>query len=311
MDYTRQTGYSDPRHHRARLAALPDDPAGIATVVRGLVSHYRASGIDFPPHRLAEIDSRWVDRLLDADASRFTAPLDEPRPAEQRIVGCCRDFALLTVSALRAKGVPARSRVGFADYLEPDYHADHVVTEYHDGTRWIALDSQMDPADDHGVDVTDLPLGPGGLRTAAQSWAACRREGDDPETYGVGRGHPFRGLPVVGKYVLTELAHRQGDELLLWDFWGCPAGLAADLAGRTLAEAWSELPPWRPGEIALIDEIADLLLAADSGDRAAESKLAARYAEDPRLRPGATVTCHSPAGRSLEVDLRRRAATTA
>lgn len=311
MDYTRQTGYSDPRHHRARLQALPDEPAGIAAVVRNLVVHYRASGLEFPPHRLAEIDSRWVDRLLDADASRFTGPLDAPRPAEQRIVGCCRDFTLLTVSALRVKGVPARSRIGFADYLDPGYHTDHVVTEYHDGSRWIALDSQMDPAGDYGVDVTDLPLGPGGLRTAAQSWVACRRDGDDPETYGVGRGQPVQGLPVIGQYVMTELAHRQGDELLLWDFWGYPARVAAELAGRSFAEAWCDPLSWEPGELDLIDEVADLLLAADSGDRAAEIKLAARYADDPRLHPGETVTCHSPAGRSSEIDLRRRSSTTA
>ena len=267
--------------------------------------HYRASGIDFPPHRLAEADSRWADRLLDALPP--TGPFDEPRPAEQRIVGCCRDFTLLTVSALRAAGIPARSRVGFADYLEPGYHGDHVVTEYHDGSRWIALDSQLDPAVDLPVDVTDLPLGPGGLRTAAQSWFACRRDGDDPATYGVGRGHPFHGLQVIGKYVITELAHRQGDELLLWDFWGCPAGLAADLGGRVLDEAWGDLPPWEPGELTLLDEIADLLLAADSGDRAAEAKLAGRYAEDPRLRPGRCVGCHSPVSASHGVDLVRRA----
>jgi hypothetical protein len=319
IDHTRQTDCTDPRHHLARLEALPGDPAAIAAVVRNLVVHYRASGIAFPPHRLAEADSRWADRLLDAlpldalplDALPLDVPFDVPRPPEQRIVGCCRDFTLLTVSALRAHGIPARSRVGFADYLEPGYHGDHVVAEYHDGSRWIALDSQMDPADGHPVDVTDVPLRPGGLRTAAQSWVACRRDGDDPATYGAGRGHPFHGLKVIGKYVITELAHRQGDELLLWDFWGCPAGLAAGLGGRNLEEAWTELPPWEAGETGLIDEIADLLLAADSGDRAAEDRLARRYADDPRLHPGRIVSCHSPVGGSYQVDLKSRSRPTA
>ena len=309
MDYTRQTAYSDPRHHRAAVEALPDDPAGIAAVVRNLVVHYWASGIELPPHRLVEIDSRWVDRMLDADASRFGEPLDVPRPAEERIVGCCRDFTLLTVSALRAKGIPARSRVGFADYLEPGFHSDHVVTEYHDGSRWIALDAQMDPAGDFGVDVTDLPLGPGGLRTAAQSWFAWRRDGDDPDTYGVRPGSPIRGSRLIADYVLVELAHRRGDELLLWDMWGFPAEAMAAMSGPTIAEAWAGLPPWKPEELAFVDEIADLLLAADTGDRAAEEKLATRYAEDPRLHPGDVITCHSPRGLVSEVDLRRRLAT--
>jgi hypothetical protein len=307
MDYTRQTAYSDPRHHLARLTALPDDVSGIAAAVRNLVVHYRASGLLFPPARLAEIDSRWVDRMLDADASRFTVPLDAPRPAEQRIVGCCRDFTLLTVAALRAKGVPARSRVGFADYLDEGFHTDHVVAEYHDGTRWVALDAQLDPAAGFPVDVSDVPLGPGGLRTAAQAWLACR-EGDDPSTYGVGPGHPVRGSRMIAQYVLTELAHRVGDELLLWDTWGYTADLADHMAGRSIEDAWSHLPPWQPDELALVDELAELL-AADAEDRVAEEKLVVRYTEDPRLHPGDTVVCHSPRGVRSEVNLRRRTST--
>ncbi|WP_444876216.1 transglutaminase-like domain-containing protein [Actinoplanes aureus] len=303
LDYTRQTAFSDPRHHLAQLAALPDDVAGIAAVVRNLVVHYRASGLEFPPARLSEIDSRWVDRMLDADASRFSEPLDVPRPEEQRIVGCCRDFTLLTVSALRAKGIPARSRVGFADYLEPDFHVDHVVAEYHDGRRWIAVDAQLA--------VEDVLLGPGGLRTAAQSWVTCRRGDADPDTFGVGGGSPLRGLRIVAEYVLLELAHRRGDELLLWDMWGYVAEVADQIAGRPIEEAWADLPPWRPEELSLVDEIAELLVAADAGDRSAEEKLARRYAEDDRLRPGDTIACYSPRGVRSEVDLRRRTSTMA
>ncbi|MEU8243218.1 transglutaminase-like domain-containing protein [Actinoplanes missouriensis] len=134
--------------------------AGIGAVARNVLVHYRASGLDFPPDRLAEIDNRWVERIL--DAVRFDGPLGTPCPPEQRVVGCCRDFTLFTVAALRAHGVPARSRVGFADYLEEGFHVDHVVTEWHDGARWIATDTQLDPAAGHPVDVTDVPLGPGG-----------------------------------------------------------------------------------------------------------------------------------------------------
>ena len=310
MDYTRQTSFSDPRHHLDRLAALPADVAGIAAGVRNLVVHYRASGLEFPPARLAEIDTRWADRMLDADASRFPEPLDVTRPAAQRIVGCCRDFTLLTVAALRANGIPARSRVGFADYFDAGFHTDHVVAEWHDGTRWIATDAQLDPAA-APVDVADVPLGPGGLRTAAQAWRAFRRGGDDPSTYGVAPGSPLRGPLLIRNYVLAELAHRMGDELLLWDLWGDAAAAVAALGDRPPPDAWHDLPAALSGDVVLIDEVADLLLAADAGDRAAERKLADRYAEDSRLHPGDLVTCHSPRGVSYEVDLRcRRSPTT-
>ncbi|WP_433368273.1 transglutaminase-like domain-containing protein [Actinoplanes sp. CA-142083] len=279
MDYTRQTRFSDPRAHAALFDPLPADPGGIGEVIRNIVVHYRASGIPFPPDRLAEIDSRWADRLLDADRRRFDAPLAEPRAPERRIVGCCRDFTLLTVSALRHKGIPARSRIGFTDYLDPAWHHDHVVAEYWDGARWIATDTQ--------IDIADLRLAPGGLRTAGQVWSAHRRGEIDVETFGVDPGiDDLRGAWFVRNYVIYELAHRRGDELLLWDLWG---DVSLDL----------------PDDLSLIDEIADLLQSADAGDNSAERKLADHYATNPRLHPGRRVKCSSPTGTITEIDLHR------
>jgi hypothetical protein len=309
MDYTRQTRFSDPGHHLSRLAALTaatnssEVVAGIGAAVRNLLVHYRASGLDFPPARLAEIDSRWVETMLDTLPP--DAPWDQPLPAEQRIVGCCRDFTLLTVAALRARGIPARSRVGFADYFDAGFHVDHVITEFHDGDRWKATDTQLDPAAGFPVDASDVPLGPGGLRTAAQCWLAFRRGEIDPETYGVGPGVPLRGPVMIRKYVLTELAHRRGDETLLWDFWGADKSLIGDLGDRSLIEAWPDLPSWDSGDVGLIDEIAALLVSSDTGDSSAESRLAVLYATDPRVHVGDTVTCHSPRGLRYDVDLRR------
>ncbi|WP_433826733.1 hypothetical protein ACQP2E_32165 [Actinoplanes sp. CA-015351] len=92
MDYTRQTAFSDPGRHRDRLTALPGDVAGIGAVVRNVLVHYRASGLDFPPDRLAEIDNRWVSRIL--DSFPFDGPLATPCPEQDRVVGCCRDYTL-------------------------------------------------------------------------------------------------------------------------------------------------------------------------------------------------------------------------
>jgi hypothetical protein len=283
MDYTQQTPYSDPRAHAKLFDALPDDPGGIGEVIRNVVVHYRASGIDFPPDRLAEVDSRWADRLLDADRSRFDTPLAEPRAPEQRIVGCCRDFTLLTVAALRHKGIPARSRIGFADYLGPDWHYDHVITEYRDGDRWVAMDSQVDRL---------VPLAPGGLQTAAQVWTAYRRGEIDVNRFGVDPSiAELRGGWLVRNYVISELAHRRGEELLLWDLWG-------------------DMSVQLDGDLALTDEVADLLLSADAGDAAAETKLAELYLSRTELRPARRIRCASPVGPEVTVDLERRGSAT-
>ncbi|GAA2543447.1 transglutaminase-like domain-containing protein [Winogradskya consettensis] len=276
MDYTRQTAYSDPREFTALLAELPSDVPSLAAAIRNLVVHYRASEIAFSDERLREIDSRWVDRLLAHDQERFPGSLLAPRPEQDRIAGCCRDFTLLSVAALRVHGVPARSRVGFADYLEPGFHSDHVITEWWDGTRWHAVDVEFDPEWGMPVDPLDVPLGPGGLRPASQVWTAYRRGDIDVNKCGVGGAeNPLRGAWFVRNYVLNEIAHRYGDELLLWDTFGVQS-LELD------------------GDLTLIDEVAALVTAADAGDASAEQRLEHRYRNDPRLHPGPTVTSYSP-----------------
>jgi len=76
--------------------------------------------------------------------------------------------------------------------------------------------------------------------------------------------------------VIFDLAHRYGDEMLLWDAWGATEG-ASDLAE--------------------IDELAQLLVRADAGDDGAETELHTRYREDDRLHPGESVLTYSPFGR--------------
>jgi transglutaminase-like putative cysteine protease len=53
--------------------------------------------------------------------------------------GACRDFAHLTVTLLRANGIPARLAAAYAPGLSPmDFHA---VAEARVAGRWLALDS--------------------------------------------------------------------------------------------------------------------------------------------------------------------------
>ncbi len=294
-DYARHSRYTDPGRFAALLDPLPGDVRGLTAVVRNVIVHYRGAGISFTGDRLAEIDHRWLEHILTTDQRRFGTPLDTPRPAPQRVVGCCRDFTLLTVAALRQHGIPARSRVGFAAYFAPDFHCDHVIAEYWNGDRWVFVDAQLEPGPDDWFDTCDIPVADIARRagtdpapmppfaTAAQVWTGFRRGEIDAQRYGVDPDRHLRGGSFVRNYVLQELAHRQRDELLLWDHWGA---MAADLTG----------------DLDLIDQIAALLLAADHGENSAEQELAARYAADPRLHPGTRVRSHSPTGAVTDVD---------
>jgi hypothetical protein len=268
--YREQSRFSDPGPLAGLLdplpAEVPADLPALMSIIRNVIVHYRASGLRFTGERLAEIDSRWVERILGVDQGRFPMPLADPRPEASRVVGCCRDFTLLTVAALRHHGVPARSRIGFASYLLDDWNCDHAVAEYWNGTRWVLADAQLDP-ERYPFDTADLPQ----FMTAAQAWDAHRRGLIDADVYGVDPSLPFRGHQFLLDSVLLEVAHRQRDEVLLWDQWGAITDRVAD-------------------------ELADLLLSADTGDAAAEEALTKRYATDPALQFTGRVHCMSPSG---------------
>lgn len=83
------------------------------------------------------------------------------RKAEDKIHITCRGQAILLASILKAKGVPARVRSGFAPYIRYDgISYDHWITEYYDERekRWKLVD-----ADEHCLnskiefDLNDIP----------------------------------------------------------------------------------------------------------------------------------------------------------
>lgn len=140
-------------------------------------------------------------------------------------------------------------------------------------------------------DPLDLEIGDQApFQTAAQVFTLMRSGEIDPASYGVAPGSPFNGERFVVGEVFYEVAHSYGDEVLLWDGWGARPAVNRPIEGDVLT---------------LVDEIADLLLAADAGDAEAEARLYNRYLNDARLRPGDAVTWFSPFGEApVQVTLR-------
>lgn len=263
------SAYSDPGPYAELLRALPGDPASLSAAARNVIAHYRAELPDLPEERRGEINSRWLSAILALDQRRHGRPLSSPRALAERVAGCCRDHTLFVVGGLREHGIPARSRVGFAGYFTPGYFHDHVIVEYVDGDRWVRIDPEVEPG------RPDAPFA-----TAAEVWRGYRAGELDPRGYGVFPGSELAGPDFIRTYVIFEVAHRFGGELLLWDSWGATGA-------PTLKNA---------GDEALIDELAELLVRADGGDDGAEAELVERYRRDDRLHPGDEVTQHSPYG---------------
>jgi hypothetical protein len=293
-EYARQSTYSDPGCYAELFDDVEPTIASVSRMARDVVVHYRASGRELSQQSRADVDLRWVEAILATDQRRHHTPLDSERPVEARVQGCCRDHSLLAVAALRHHKVPARTRVGFASYLFESWHYDHVVVEVWTEGRWRRFDPEVADTLPGLADPTDIPISPGApFVTAADVWLGHRAGLLDVARYGAIEYAALQGEPFVHAKVICELAHRFGDELLLWDRWGAMNPHQFDAP---------------PRDIDLIDEVATLLTQADKGDTSADLELLARYRQDPRLHPGSFVYSISPTGR-YRVDLSTRSTT--
>jgi hypothetical protein len=99
---------------------LPSSPAALREASQRLVAHYmgNSDGSTGPitGERLKEVDLRYADAMFGRLLEMGAPQLSRDRPPEERLPGCCRDFAVLFVSMARHKGIPARVRFGYPNF---------------------------------------------------------------------------------------------------------------------------------------------------------------------------------------------------
>jgi len=117
--------------------------------------------------------------------------------------------------------VPARARVGFANYFTPNFTEDHWVCEYHAGDRWRLLDPELSERVREYFRITFVPADVPRDRflTAGDAWLRARRGALDPDTCGVSSAG-VAGAWFIGGSVVRDLAALNKREMLAWDYWG-------------------------------------------------------------------------------------------
>ena len=295
VDHAAQTLYSDPGAWAVLFDEIEPNVDAASCVARNVVAHYRAHAGQLPESSRDDISLRWLDAILDTDQRRNDRPLSVVRAVGNRVQGCCRNHTLLAVALLRHHGIPARSRVGFATYLSRTWNYDHVIVEAWLDGRWRRFDTEFDAPLPDLSDPTDIPHGSDSpFLTGAQVWLAHRAGSIDVSRFGVAEGLGIGGDWFVFDYVIEQVAHRFGDELLLWDNWGAMT--------NDLRDATSE-------DLALVDDVARALVQADEGDLRAEIELLRRYEQDERLHPRRQIRSVSPNGGLFSIDLTTRTTT--
>ena len=178
------------------LRGLPHDPVELCRVAQGLVMLPNlAAGFGIADHRQEERSIRSANNMLRQLLELDGAPVVQDRSPDQRVMGTCRHFALLSCAFLRYRGIPARARCGFATYFMADKYLDHWVTEYLDDRgRWVRIDSEI-----LGFSFVEHPedLAVGEFLTGGEAWQFLAESGVNPADFGVdGAPHAW---DLIGK----------------------------------------------------------------------------------------------------------------
>jgi hypothetical protein len=210
------------------VGGLPAVPRVLCAVARDLlITPDLAAAAGLPGEREAERNIRPARSIVEV-ALRLHDELSRLRPVEQRVVGTCRHFAVVSTAFLIARGIPARARCGFATYFVPGRAVDHWVTEHWSGDedRWVRIDAEIAGL---GLDLADDPedLWPEEFLTGGEAWVRYRADEVDPDTFGVHETENWGWAEIAGNLV-RDLAALQQQEMLPWDEWGpmteCYAG---------------------------------------------------------------------------------------
>jgi hypothetical protein len=271
---------------------LPSDLFGLREVSQQLVAHYMGAsdGTSAPitRDRLKEVDTRFANLMFARLLEMGSPKLFRKRSPEERIAGCCRDFAVLFVAMARHNGIPARVRVGYATYFQPGWYLDHVIAEIwdSDGKRWRLIEPEISDATVAKVNFDPLDVPRDRFVTGPRAWLAARSGQIDPDRFVVAPDfqEPYtRSWLSLRHHIVQDLAALNKIEMLVWDQWGI----------------LNEDDPLRHAEI--LDQLAHVI--ADPNCSSAEIS---NWSQREGLQVPPTVTSYSPTQFSpLTVDISR------
>jgi predicted nucleotidyltransferase len=283
--YATPIGFTALGAHDARARELPQDLASLCGVVQGLLVHpflVQLYGLKPDPSRQGEVELRGAEPMLDRVLALDAQPLSAKRAPALRLLGNCRHFSVLLCALLRAHGVPARARCGFATYFDAPRLVDHWVCEVWDAQRgaWRQVDAQLDAEQRTAckIDFDPLDVPRDRFLVAGQAWQQCRDGRANPKDFGI---LDLRGLWFVRGNLVRDLAALARRELLPWDGWGL-------MADQHESDA---------RELALLDRAAALTLA---GDEKHAERLALQ-ATEPGFRVPRTVKSFNLGGAEVEL----------
>lgn len=248
-DYQSHGPLSNPGPHGASLPPFPGGAPELARTLQGLLMHDAALALyELEAAAFAQFSRQTLS--VDARLDQFRGggghlDLSARSPAE-RMIGTCRDYALLLTGLLRHQGTAARVRCGFAAYFTAGRFDDHWICEVWEDTRWRRVDAQLD--DRHlahyaiSFDPMDLPDGQ--FLTAGEAWQAMRAGKYKASLFNAGAAYSGEWLMAVN--LARDCLALRKQETSDWDRWREAPDAARTLSAERLA--WADRLAASPGD---------------------------------------------------------------
>jgi Transglutaminase-like superfamily len=264
--YRKHDLFSDPGEYAGRYLELPTEMNALHAAINDLLIHNwkverdRPGWIKAHPQEV-DVFTRPIRKVLERVASLGLEPWNQSRPSDRRVVIDCRHFSLLLCSVLRERGIPARTRCGFATYLEETHWMDHWVCEFWEDKqrRWVMEDADLQL---HSVPSNQF-------YTGIHAWEVSRKMPSMAWQFGYSKEEHDRGAWVARANLVRDFAALNGFVSISGDSW--------ELGDKTDDQLDS-------ADFQLLDEIVRL-----GDDNATFEQRQALYAACQELRPGETI----------------------
>ncbi|MCM1156041.1 MAG: transglutaminase domain-containing protein [Roseburia sp.] len=136
------------------------------------------------------------------------------RATEDKIVVTCRYVSVLMSAILKSKGVPCRSRAGFAPYFQPDISMDHWINQYYyeKEDRWVTIDADGF-YDENGMGLGQYDIAAGKFDYAGKTWLDIREGKVNGERFLYADGLGTCSLKAVIRALFYDFHALMNDEI--------------------------------------------------------------------------------------------------
>ena len=136
------------------------------------------------------------------------------RQVENKLVVTCRYVSVLMSAILKAKGIPARCRAGFAPYFKQGLSMDHWINQYFSEKegRWITFDADGF-YEEGGMPLSQYDMQEDSFDWAAKAFLAVRRGETDGRQYIFADTLGTCSFPAIVRYLIYDFHALMNNEL--------------------------------------------------------------------------------------------------